>query len=81
MTTHVICSVPQGSVLGPRLYIMYSADLADKAVEHDVNFHGYADDTQQYVHCRPEEIARTTVKLVRCITETWTTGYLRTGSS
>ena len=65
----VACSVPQGSVLGPRLFIMYSADLADKAEEHDVNFHGYADDTQLYVHCRPEEIAATSAKLERCITD------------
>ena len=48
---------------------MYSADLADRAVEHNVNFHGYADDTQLYVHCRPEEIAETTAKLERCITD------------
>ena len=49
-------------------FIMYSADLADKAEEHDVNFHGYADDTQLYVHCRPEETAATSAKLERCIT-------------
>ena len=46
---------------------MYSADLADKAAEHDINFHVYADDTQLCVHCRPEEIAATTAKLERCI--------------
>ena len=44
-------------------------DLADKAEEHDVKFHGYADDTQLYVQCRPEEIAATSAKLVRCITD------------
>ena len=48
---------------------MYSADLADKAAEHDINFHVYADDTQLCVHCRPEEIAATTPKLERCITD------------
>jgi len=67
-TVFVACSVPQCSVLGPRLFIMYSANLADKAEEHDVNIHGYADDTQLYVHCRPEEIAATSAKLERCIT-------------
>ena len=66
---YVVCSVPQGSVLGSRLFIMYSADLADRAVEHDVNFHGYADDTQHYVHCRSQEIAETTDKLKCCITD------------
>jgi len=33
-TVFVACSVPEGSVLGPRLLIMSSADLADKAEEH-----------------------------------------------
>jgi len=33
-------------VLGPRLFIMYAADLADNVKEHiKVNLHGYADDT------------------------------------
>ena len=66
---YVVCSVPHGPVLGPRLFIMYSADLADRAVEHDVNFHGYADDIQLYVHCRPQDIGETTAKLERCITD------------
>ena len=69
------------SVHSPRLFIVYSADLADKAVEHGINFHGYADDTQLCVHCRPEEIAATTPKLEYAASQTWTIGCLRTGSS
>ena len=33
-TVYITCSVPQGSVLGPRLYISYTADLADVVEKH-----------------------------------------------
>jgi Reverse transcriptase (RNA-dependent DNA polymerase) len=45
-TKPTLCGVPQGSVLGPLLYICYSNDVA--GVIEFCRFHAYADDLQLY---------------------------------
>ena len=47
---YTVCSVPQGSVLGPLLFIVYTADLADIVEKQGVSLHAFIDDTQVYLH-------------------------------
>jgi len=63
------CSVPQGSVLGPRLFILFMADLADVVSAHDVKHHAYADDTQLYLRYRAQEATTAAHRLEVCITD------------
>ena len=54
--TWLTCGVPH--VLGPILFILYTADLVGLVEQHGFRLHLYADDSQVYGSCRPSATSR-----------------------
>ena len=59
--------VPQGSCLGPLLFVIYSSKLFNIVSRHLPNVHAYADDTQLYLAFKPGNYANETAAVIYTI--------------
>ena len=63
----ISCGVPQGSVLGPILFILYISDVFSIINSFSILSHGYADDLQIYGHSPAESVSLLSASVVSCI--------------
>jgi len=63
--------VPHVSVLGPLLFVLYTADLAPLIAKHRLHSHLYADDMLVYGWCQPTDVSLLQANMSRCFDDVW----------
>ena len=65
--------VPQGSILGPMFYLLYTTEIESIVRSHGMQIHVYADDCKVYFSYKPEDKREAEERLGTCITalKTW----------
>jgi len=67
---HLGVGVPQGSVLGPLLCVLYTSPVADIIRRHNLNFHFYADDSKLFLSFKgTDRLFESKLQLEACITD------------
>ena len=66
-TMVMLYAVPQGSVLGPLLFVLYSAEVIVVVKQFGFSVHGYADDLQLYENVAPSESMSLVSRLSDCV--------------
>ena len=61
------CGVPQGSVLGPLLFTLYTTPLSSVIQGHNLDHHLYVDDTQIYISLTTPDACRSLNQLRDCL--------------
>ena len=61
--------VPQGSLLGPLLYILYTKEIEEIATKHLMKTHMYADDCQLYISLSEDNETEAENLIMNCLSE------------
>ena len=78
-TYNILFGLPQWSILGSLLFVLYTSSITNIAHSHGITIHLYADDTQPYIKLSTTVIINAKSRLIDCIHEiqTWSASMLR----
>ena len=65
---YCVAYIPQGSVLGPVLFLLYASGVIKLIQNCGLSAHSYADDLQVYGHINPAQSATLMARMADCIT-------------